>query len=247
MMDKKLIDRIAKIVGDENINLNLDRLYAYPPDTEAIREVLALAREERLNIIPVGTESKVNYQRTLKENTLILNLSRFNRIKKVVPEDLYVILEPGILLKEINKNLKSYGVFYPLAKSQDKGTVGGSIGAGIKGTTNERAVLTRDFTLALEVVLASGEKLKTGARVFKSVTGYDLPKLFVGSWGSLGIITEVSLRLHPLERKDDFENISFTAPVMKKVDRVEDDPKIKLNRKIKEALDPSGIFTDFVS
>ncbi len=245
-MEKKLIDRIAGIVGDKNINLSLDKIYAYPEDSEAILKIVGLAKENRFKIIPVGTESKIDYDRALSDNTLILNLSKLNRIKKVVPQDLYVVLEPGVLLKNLNKDLEPYGVFYPLAAPQHKGTVGGSIGAGLKGMGDERTVHTKDFTLALEVIISTSEKLRTGARVFKTVTGYDLPRLFVGSWGSLGVITEVSLRLHPLERRKDFENISFVSEVKKKVDRGKDDPKTKLNRKVKEALDPLGIFSDFI-
>lgn len=245
MFEKRLIDEIAKIVGDKNISLSLDRLYAYPEDSEIILKVIGLAKENRFKIIPVGSESKIDYNRALKDNTLILSLTKIDQIKKVVPEDLYVISEPGVLLKDLNKNLEPFDLFYPFSDIQQKGTIGGSIGAGLKGMCDQRIVHTKDFTLALEVMLSTGEKLKTGARVFKTVTGYDLPRLFVNSWGSLGIITEVSLRLHPLGRKKDFENISFASMVKKKVDRGEDNPKFHLNQKIKQALDPLSIFPDF--
>jgi FAD/FMN-containing dehydrogenase len=161
-----------------------------------------------------------------------------------VPDDLYLIVEPGFLLKDLNKSLKSHNVFYPLALEDQKGTVGGSVACALEGKTNDQKVLTKDFILGVQVILSNGEILNAGARVFKSVTGYDLPRLFLGSWGTLGIISEASLRLHPLGRKSDYQNVTALTPARKSLNKSKDDSKNKLNARIKKELDPQGVFLE---
>ncbi len=244
MLNKSIVDTAAKLVGEKNMKLELDRVYAFPEDPETIPDLVKLATKEKFKIIPVGAETKIKYDDILSGNELILSMSKLNHIKKVVPDDLYLIIEPGFLLKDLNKSLKSHNVFYPLALEDQKGTVGGSIAYALEGKTKDQQVLTKDFILGVQVILSYGEILNAGARVFKSVTGYDLPRLFLGSWGTLGIITEVSLRVHPLGRKSDYENVTLLAPVRKNLDKLKDDSKNKLNTRIKKELDPQGIFME---
>jgi len=253
MLQKNVIDMIASLVGDRNLRLDLDRICAFPEDASIVPSLVKLASENSFKLIPVGNESMIQYDKTLSGfplkihplgNELIINLSKLNRIKKVVPEDLYVILEPGAGLKDLNKLMEPYNLFYPLSTKDQKGTIGGSVATGVKGKTNEGVVQTKDFVLALDIVTADGEVIKTGARVFKSVTGYDLPRIFVGSWGTLGIITEISLRLHPIGRKKDFEHVTILPFEKGKVTDAKDEPKIGLNSRIKNLLDPKGVFPD---
>jgi len=244
MLKKTIVDKVAKLIGEQNVKLQPDRVYAYPENSDPIAELVKLAREERFKIIPVGTETKIRYDDILSGSELILSLSKLNHIKKVVPDDLYLIVEPGFLLKDLNKALKSSNVFYPLATDDQKGTVGGSVACGLEGETGNQKVATKDFILGVKAITSTGEMLDAGARVFKSVTGYDLTRLFTGSWGTLGIITEVSLRLHPLGRKNDYQNVTLLAPLRKSPDKSRDDSKNKLNARIKEELDPQGIFME---
>ena len=244
MLNKSILDTMARLVGEKNMKLELDRVYAYPENPENIPDLVKLAAKEKFKIIPVGAETKIKYDHILSGKELILGLSRLNHIKKVVPDDLYLIVEPGFLLKDLNKSLKSHNVFYPLAIENHKGTVGGSVACALEGKTKDQKVLTRDFILGVQVILSNGEILDAGARVFKSVTGYDLSRLFLGSWGTLGIITEVSLRLHPLVRKKDFDNVTIIAPKRKSLDKSKDDSKNKLNTSIKTELDPQGVFLE---
>jgi glycolate oxidase len=244
MLKKSIVDKIAKLISEQNVKLELDRVYARPENSDPIVELVKLAGEEKFKIIPVGTETKIRYDDILSGNELILSLSKLNHIKRVVPDDLYLIVEPGFLLKDLNKALKSSNVFYPLATDDQKGTVGGSVACGLEAKTRNQKVLTRDFILGVRAITSTGEMLDAGARVFKSVTGYDLTRLFTGSWGTLGIITEVSLRLHPLGRKNDYENVTLLTPVRKTLDKSKDDSKNKLNARIKKELDSQGIFMD---
>jgi glycolate oxidase len=180
---------------------------------------------------------------------LFLKSNRLNKIKRVVAEDLYAILEPGFFLKDLNEKLQSFNLFYPLAGKTSKGTVGGAVASNLRGNAKERSLQTRDYVLALEVVDPQGEILKVGARTFKSVTGYDLPRLFVGSWGTLGVITEISLRLVPLGKREAYENLIFEVPKRnpsKTVTEIkdQDDYSTILSSRIKKSLDPNRIFPD---
>lgn len=245
MLKKSIVDQVARLFGEKNVKLELDRVYAYPENSEIIPELVKLAAKEKFKIIPVGTETKIKYDDILNGNELILSLSRLNHIKRVVPDDLYLIVEPGFLLKDLNKSLKANNVFYPLSLEDGAGTVGGSVACGLEGKMNDQKVLTKDFILGVQAVTSSGEILDAGARVFKSVTGYDLPRLFTGSWGTLGIITEISLRLHPLGRKSDYQNVTILPPVRRSLDKSSpEDPKTRLNIRLKEEFDPEGIFVE---
>jgi FAD/FMN-containing dehydrogenase len=245
MLSKSAVDAVAKLVGEKSLKLELDKVCAYPENTATIQKLVNLAAKEKFKIIPVGTETKIKYDDILSGNELILSLSRLNQIKRVVPDDLYLIVESGFLLKDLNKSIKSNNVFYPLSLDNQKGTVGGSVACAIEGKTKNQKVLTRDLILGVEVVMSNGEILSAGARVFKSVTGYDLTRFFTGSWGTLGIITEVSLRLHPSGRKSDFENVTILSPVRKKIYKSsKEDPKTRLNIRLKQELDPQGIFIE---
>jgi len=122
-------------------------------------------------------------------------------------------------------------------------SVGGSVAIGLSGIASGKEVHTKEMVLSLDIVSSSGETLKTGAEVFKSVTGYDITRLLVGSWGTLGIITSVSLRVFPLNRKKEFADLKLLPSAYPEI-KTGNNPKIGLNRKIKKLLDPQGVFVD---
>ena len=123
MLQKNVIDMIASLVGDRNLRLDLDRICAFPEEASVVPSLVKLASENSFKVIPVGNESMIQYDKTLSGfplkihplgNELIMNLSKLNRIKKVVPEDLYVILEPGVGVKDLNKLMEPYNLFYDI-------------------------------------------------------------------------------------------------------------------------------------
>jgi glycolate oxidase len=246
MLDQALIENLKKIVGEENLKIHSDRIEVSPENSLTISQIVKLANQEKFRIIPMGTESVLNVRNVLIGKELILKSHRFNKIKKVVAEDLYVILEPGFFLKDLNEGLQSFNLFYPLADKTSKGTVGGAAASNLAGNVKERNLQTKDYVLALEVVDPQGEILKVGARTFKSVTGYDLPRLFVGSWGTLGIITEISLRLVPIGKRREYENLSFEFP-KRSSPNDQNDYRSVLSARIKKSLDPNGIFPELQS
>ena len=246
MLNQAATEKLKKIVGEENLQVVSDKISVFPENSLIVSQIVKLANQERFKIMPVGLESILDDVSPLNDKGLILKSERLNQIKKVVAEDLYVILEPGFHLKDLNEKLQPFNLFYPLADKTSKGTVGGAVASNLKGSIKERNLQTKDYVLALEVIDPQGEILKVGARTFKSVTGYDLPRLFVGSWGTLGMITEISLRLVPVGKRKEYENLSFQVP--KRGDPPgQNDYRTILSPRIKKSLDPNGIFPELQS
>jgi glycolate oxidase len=246
MLDQLLIEKLKKIAGERNLQILSDRIYLSPEDSATVSEVIKLANQERFRIIPVGSESILDAQNLLTGKELFLKFNRLDKIKKVVAEDLYVILEPGFPLKELNEKLQPYNLFYPLADKTSQGTAGGAVAGNLRGDAKDKKLQTKDYVLALEVVDPQGEILRVGARTFKSVTGYDLPRLFVGSWGTLGMITEISLRLVPLGKRKDYEGIVAEVP-KRSTSEGQNDRRSILSSRIKKSMDPNGILPNLHS
>jgi glycolate oxidase len=246
MLSRMPLNKLEKIVGKDNFQIQSDRVFISPETASAISEIVKLANKERFKILPLGSSSILDGSKLSGENLVILKSDKLNQIKKVVPEDLYVILEAGFPLKDLNRHLEPFNLFYPLADDNSHGTIGGSVATNIKGKSGQREIQTKDYVLALEVVNPEGQLLHVGARTFKSVTGYDLPRLFVGSRGTLGFISEISLRLVPARKKKDYPSI-ILDPSPRRMNKDLHDLSSVLSSRIKKELDPNGVFLSFNS
>jgi|GEM_PF-343682 len=253
-MSKRIpIDDLKRIAGEENLKIHSERVFLSPENSSAVAGIVKLANQEKFKILPLGSGSILDWSKLPSENVVILKSNKQNNIKKVVPEDLYVILQAGFPLNDLNRHLESFNLFYPLAPqsagladTSSVGTMGGAVATNLKGKSGERNIQTREYVLALEVIDPEGQILNVGARTFKSVTGYDLPRLFVGSWGSLGFISQMSLRLVPARKRNDYPDIIFDPP---RIDEIKGQNNFKtiLNSRIKKSLDPNGVFLSFDS
>jgi len=184
---------LAQIVGDANISSNNGSMTVLPASPEEIRETLKLASSERWTVLPAGGLSWLN-----STANLIVSTSRLNKIVEHEPADLIAIAEAGVKLVDFNAKLAENGQWLPLDPPDDgRATIGGVVATGIGGAQQFGYGRPRGTVIGMKVVLADGSMIKAGGRVVKNVAGYDLCKLFTGSFGSLGIITEVNFKLRP--------------------------------------------------
>jgi glycolate oxidase len=240
------IDQLEKIVGNDNLKVELQGVFVSPGNSSAVSEVVKLANQRGFRILPSGSGSILDPSKYAAEKLVILKSDRMSEINRVVAEDLYVILQAGCPLKALTQHIESFSLFYPLANAHSAGTIGGAVAANLKGKSGERTLQTSEYVLALEVVDPEGQILRVGARTFKSVTGYDLAHLYGGSRGTLGFITEVSLRLIPARKRKDYPAVVFEPPAQGRSLKPEDSKGI-LNSRIKQALDPNQVFVSFDS
>ena len=167
--------------------------------TEQVSRLLAFANERGIPVTPRGGGVGYVGGCVPARGGIALSLARMNRIKEIHPEDGVAVVEPGVITGDLQAAVRKLGWYYPPDPASLKEcTIGGNIATNAGGPRCLKYGVTRSYLLGLEVVLASGELLRTGGRTHKNKTGFDLVGLFTGSEGLLGVVTEATLRLIPL-------------------------------------------------
>ena len=213
-MNQKIKKELMEIVGEENFTDSLIDLIAFSRDasqnqgrpqaalwvenTSQVSEVMKLAGQEKLPVIPRGAGTGLSGMAVPVQGGLVMDMSRMNRIKSISIEDRVAVVEPGVVYETLQNELSPHGFFFPPDPASGKvSTLGGNAATNAGGVKGAKYGTTKDYVLALEVVLPDGRVLKTGSGCMKCVSGYDLTKLFVGSEGTLGVITEITLKINP--------------------------------------------------
>jgi len=213
-MQEGLKRALREIVGPSNFTDQLIDLISYsydasdhdhrpeaglwPTTTEQVSKILSLANEHRIPVTPRGAGTGLAGAAVPNQGGVVLDLCRMNKILEIRIADRLAIVQPGVVYADLERALSRYGFFFPPdPASASVCTLGGNVATNAGGIRGAKYGVTKDYVLGLEVVLPDGRIMRTGSHCMKSSSGYDLTKLFVGSEGTLGVVTEIILKINP--------------------------------------------------
>ncbi len=219
------VKELQEIVGEESVRADEVELTAYSRDmsvhvgipdvivfansTDQVSKIMALANEQRIPVIPRGSGTSVTGAVLAPTGGIVLDLSKMNKIREINRDDGYVVAEPGVILAQLNAALAPTHFYPPDPSSGVLASIGGTVATNASGERAAKYGGTKDWILGLEVVLADGRVVNTGTTVPKSSSGFDLTHVFVGSEGTLGVVTEVTAKILPMPEYVAFTTISF--------------------------------------
>jgi glycolate oxidase len=196
-----ILEELVPYSYDASVNVQRPGCVVWPESTEQTCKIVTFANERKIPVVPRGAGTSLSGGVIAVNGGVIIDLSRMNQILEINIEDRYALVQAGVVCDDLNRRLARYGfTFPPDPASSTVATIGGNVGSNAGGIKGAKYGTTRDYVIGLQVVLPTGEVMHTGSRTMKCVSGYDLPKLFVGSEGTLGVVTEVTLKVNPIPR-----------------------------------------------
>jgi glycolate oxidase FAD binding subunit len=229
-------ESISSIVGAGNIlpahEINaysvdgkIPRVVAFPQDANALSNLLKFATKTGLSVIPRGSGTKMNLGGIPKTADIVLSLLKLNRLVEYEPDDLVVTVQAGLKLADLQRTLAQKRQHLPIDPPYgDETTVGGMVASNSSGPLRHRFGTCRDLVLGVRVVHPSGVSTKAGGKVVKNVAGYDVRKLHIGAFGTLGVITELTFKLSPLPESEktfaaSFDRLDRLADLTRQISR----------------------------
>lgn len=227
-MDKTVLQELQNIVGKDSLFTDPEELSCYsydgtgrqflpegvifPQSAMEISSILKLANRHGFPVVPRGAGSGMTGGSLPVRGGLVLATSRMNRIIEIDPDNMIAVVEPGVVTGDLQDALKKHNLMYPPDPASLKFcSIGGNAAECAGGPSAVKYGVTKDYVIGLEVVLPTGEIMQTGVRTEKGVVGYDLTRLFIGSEGTLGIFSRLTLRLLPLPESKITFLLTFTS------------------------------------
>lgn len=240
-MNTDIVAELKNIVGEENVSTTkserlthsydatqhifLPDAVVYAESTEQVQKIVVLASEHQIPLLPRGAGSGFTGGTLPVAGGIVLVLTRMDRIIEIDCDNLIAVVEPGVVTADLQREAEKVGLFYPPdPASKEFSTLGGNVAECAGGPRCVKYGVTKDYILGLEVVTPKGDIIKTGGQTLKNVVGYDLTKLIVGSEGTLGIVTQITLKLLPLPQSKktmlvQFETIDGAAQAVSQIIR----------------------------
>lgn len=215
VLPEQLIDEMVQVLGKDRVKQELEDLICYsydstnmiempgvvvfPKTTEEVSSLLKIANHWRVPVTTRGGGTNLVGGTVPQEGTIVLSTQLFNQIVEVDEENFLAVVEPGLITRDLHRAVEAKGLFYPPdPASLNMSTIGGNVAENAGGPRGFKYGVTKDYLLGLTVVLIDGRIIRVGGRTIKNVSGYDLTRFFAGSEGTLGVITEIIVRLIPL-------------------------------------------------
>lgn len=214
VVEANIVDEIVKIVGNKNALTSLEErkcysydartdgttpdLVVFPSSANEVSQILILANKYNFPVIPRGQGSGLTGGSVPVKGGVVITFTKMNKILEIDTKNLVAVVEPGVITFVFQEEVARHGLFYPPDPASYKySSIGGNVAECAGGPNSMKYGVTRDYVLGLEVVKPTGEVITTGVKTMKGVVGYDLTRLFVGSEGTLGVITRIILKLIP--------------------------------------------------
>jgi D-lactate dehydrogenase (cytochrome) len=224
----RLYDELLSIIGDrERVTINetileqhskglayhaghMPDAVVFPKSKEEVCRIVQFANEQRIAVVPFGAGTSLEGQIIPVQGGISINFTLMNEILAVRPDDFIVTVQPGVTRDQLNHALKKYGLFFPIDPGADA-SIGGMAATNASGTNSVKYGVMRDQVLGLELVLADGSIIRTGGYSYKSSAGYNLTGLFVGSEGTLGVFTEIILKVRGIPEVTTALKVTFPS------------------------------------
>lgn len=184
-----------------SLEQHFPEVVVFPDSTDEVSEILRYCYKRRIPVTPRGAGTGLCGGAVPLHGGVVLVTTKMNRILEIDQENLMAVVEPGVLLMELQNTVEELGLFYPPDPGEKTATIGGNVSTNAGGMRAIKYGVTRDFVLGLETVLPDGRVIETGGKVYKNSSGYSLTELLIGAEGTLGIITKIILRLLPKPKK----------------------------------------------
>jgi len=229
MMDQDTVERIRAVTGEERCSTSRARTYAYgfdasiyrgqadmvvqPLSTEEVSAILAIANERRVPVVPRGGGTGLCGSAVPVKGGIVMDMGRMDRIERISVNDLLCVVQPGVVYDELNRALAPHGFFFPPSPGSGEACqIGGMVALNASGMRAVKYGATRDYVLGMTFVKADGEVVRAGTGTLKDSSGYQLARLMVASEGTLGVITEVTLKVSPRPKASAMALAAFDGP-----------------------------------